>query len=201
MAQPYTIFTRPKSAGKKGGKSGTQPVELPTTAQQPDPILVKIQSPPVEKQVESDIKKEALKSEKTMEQKFEDLVDRSKKVLYKLQSVKPMDPFPDIVEIDVSQVHITFTSFFRSKRLHSIAIKDISDVFVETSYFFATLKIVDRNFIENEVSVPYLKREEAIKAKKIVQGLMIGDREKIDFSQIHDGDLAKKLEELGSPTP
>ena len=208
MNIPQTIFTLPQNPKKRrsGHSSPSQPPEPPSVPDRPplpqqEPILVKIQSPSIEKQVESDIKKETIKNEKTMEQKFDDLVDRSKNVLFRLQSAIPLDPFPDVIEIDVSQVHITFYNFFKSKRLHSIALKDISNVFVETTYMFGNLKIVDRNFVENEISIPYLKRDEAIKAKKIIQGLMISDREKIDLSQVHDNDLAKKLEELGSPTP
>jgi hypothetical protein len=45
------------------------------------------------------------------------------------------------------------------RRLHTISIEDISDIFIETTPFYASLKIVDKDFVENSVEVQFLKKE------------------------------------------
>ena len=78
--------------------------------------------------------------------------------------------------------------------------KGIREVFVETSPWFATLKIVGKDFNGKSVKISFLKRDDALKAKKIIQGLSIGVKEGVDFSQIQKDSLSEKLEDLGSPS-
>lgn len=141
-----------------------------------------------------------IKKETDMNEKLDNLVDNSHRILFTAKNVFPFDLFPDILTIDVNQVHLTTNYFLKTKRVHSIAIQDISDVFVETSPWYATLRIVDKDFIEKSVQISFLKKDDAMKAKKIIQGLMIGLKEGIDFSKITDDNLSSKLEDLGSPS-
>lgn len=66
--------------------------------------------------------------------------------------------------------------------------------------FSASLKVASKEFKDNPITIKNLEPEDAIKARRIIQGLILSQREKIDFSKIEDKDIAKKIEELGKVT-
>lgn len=138
------------------------------------------------------------KEEKVAEnkEKFESLV-RGSKVLYELRSVFPFDLFPDTVTIDSEKVNITFKDFFLSARLQSYYIKNISYVYVDTGPLFASLNIVDEGLVGQTGTVSYLKKDEALCACRIIQGLIVTHKEDIDLSKIEDKNLVPKIEKLG----
>ena len=129
--------------------------------------------------------------------KFEDLVEKTSQPLFKIKTAIPLDPFPNEIIIDINKVNIIFRYFFRSQHIHSIYIKDISDIIVETSLFFSTLSLVDVGFTENSIDINYLKTDEALKARRIIQGLIIAHKNGIDFSKTEIPNLRDSLEELG----
>lgn len=197
----FTTMQAATTIFKKQSKSKTQPVANTQASKglkggAAIPMQI-IQPPPVE-QANIEIEKEKIKNKQASLGKLEKLVKESQLKLFSAKSVFPLDLFPDQIEIDPVQVHITLKEFFKSKRIHSIAIKDISDVFIESAGPFASLKLIDRDFVENTVSVNFLKYADALKAKKIIQGLMVADREGIDLTQADYKSLAVKLEQLGS---
>lgn len=165
------------------------------TNHQPTPLETK----QIQKDARKDVAEELIKDRVTNEQKLDDLVRHSEKKLFECKGVFPFDLFPDTLTIEMNQVHVSSKAFFKSKRIHSVALRDISDVFVETSPFYATLKLIDRNFIENQISIPFLKKAEAIKAQRIIQGLVVAEREGVDVTKVHDAELVEKLEALGAP--
>lgn len=131
-------------------------------------------------------------------QKLDELVEHSQKSLLRIKTAIPLNPFPTEVIVDINKVHIVLKEFFASEHIHGILIKDISDVLVETNPFFATLKIIDIGFTDNSIDVEYLRRKDAIRARKIIQGLVIAHKYGVDLSKIEDENLCNKIEELGS---
>lgn len=132
------------------------------------------------------------------EKKLNDLIGKSQTTLLKISNIFPFDFFPDDVVIDVNKVSVINRPFFFSSYVHSVSIKDVFDVLVETNVLFATLRIVDRNFMENVLSVNYLWKSDAFKARRIIQGLLVAAREGIDLSKADEKNLRTKLEELGA---
>lgn len=161
------------------------------TMEGPDGTLFKKISP------EESAQRTVAKKEEENQQKFEELIDQSNKVLFELKAVFPFDFFPNKIIIDLNRVNIIIKEFFFSERRHSIDFKDIGDVLVETSPFFATLKIVDEGFPEGEIKISYLKKNEAIRARQIIQGLVTCKKEEIDVTKLEDTYLLEKIEELG----
>ncbi len=101
------------------------------------------------------------------------LIQRTNRVLIKVSSVFPFDFFPNDITVDENKVNVILRQFFFSKRVHSVVLDDITDVFVETGPLFATVKFIDKNFVENEIAVGFLKKAEAFRVRRIVQGLML----------------------------
>lgn len=130
-------------------------------------------------------------------QKLEDLAGKADNVLLKVSTVFPFTFFVHDIIIDPYKVNIIFREFFWSEHIHSIMVKDILDVVVETSLFFATIKFVDQGYVENSVDITYLKREDALRVRKVVQGLVIAHRQAVDLSILNPDQIRDQTEELG----
>ncbi len=135
--------------------------------------------------------------EQVTQQKLNQLVEQSKDPLLEIKTAVPLNPFPHKVIVDIHKVTIIFQYFFYSKQIHSIYVKDISDVLIETSLFFSTLKIIDVGYTDNSINVNYLSTEDAHKARRMIQGLIVAHKTGLDLSKYLAPDLPKKLEELG----
>lgn len=129
--------------------------------------------------------------------KLEKLVDATHSVLMKTKTVFPFDLFPDEVTIDENKINIVFREFFFSEDVHSIMIHLIKDVEVETSLLFGTIKIVPDGYPAQPIYVRYLKKSDALKIRRIIQGLMLSKKEGIDTTKLDEGELKEKVELVG----
>lgn len=146
---------------------------------------------------EKDFIKESVKEEEKVEQKVNDLVEKSDKTLIRISGIFPFDFFPDEVTVDMNKVNIINRSFL-TRKVHSVFIKDVSDVFIVDGIFFSQLSIVDEGFIENEITVNFLHKDEASKIRRVIQGLVVASKQDIDMSKFGPSNFdRKKLEVLG----
>lgn len=144
-----------------------------------------------------DAEREGLKEGVKHEQDFGNLVEKSDKVLIKIKAVFPFDFFPNEISVDVNKVNIVNNYCF-SQRVHSVLIKDISDVYLHIGILFASLYIIDWGFNNNRsITINYLKKDEATETLKIIQGLMVSSKQSIDVSKIDVPDFKSKVEILG----
>lgn len=156
------------------------------------------ESPKEEQEAKKEAVKETIKETDKSQEKFEKMVSEAGKELYRCEAVFPFDIFPDQIIIDLNKVNIIKKMFFYTGRVHSVFIQDITDVFVSTSIFFATLEIIDSGFKENSIKIPFLKKDHASKARRIIQGLIVAKKQQIDLSAVGDvPNLTEKLEKLG----
>jgi len=70
-------------------------------------------------------------------------------------------------------------------------------VLIETGWFWSKLKIIDIGYTEESIDVCYLKTKDAVRARKIIQGLVVAHKNGIDLSKYEQPDLPEKLEVLG----
>lgn len=131
-------------------------------------------------------------------EKFETLVEKSAKTLLKIHTVFPFDFFPDTIIVDENKVNIIHREFFFSQDIQSILIHHVKDVVVETSLFFATLKILPDGYNENWVNIPYLKKNDGIRVRRIIAGLLVGFKEGLDMSKVETSNLVGKIEAMGA---
>ena len=68
---------------------------------------------------------------------------------------------------------------------------------VETSLLFGTLKMALEGYRTNSVSIGYLKKKEAVKARRIIDGVCTSIYDGIDIAAIEVAELAEKAEEIG----
>lgn len=80
----------------------------------------------------------------------------------------------------------------------SIRIEDILNVTVDVGPFFGSLKIFTRFFNANKpYMVSFLRRDDALRIKRILQGYIIALQKNIDCSTLPTKELADMLHELG----
>ncbi len=173
-----------------------EPNHKPFSLSQNTSAKSKIPEPEIQK-IKEAASKDSEKEDEKSKLKLDGLLDRSSKVLIKVTTIFPFVLFPQHVIVDANKINIVKTTFFFSEHVHSVFIKDISDVVVETDLFFATLKIIDTGYTENSINISFLPKDEAQKAQRIIQGLVISAKEGVDLSILDEANLAEKIEQIG----
>lgn len=176
-------------------KEGEKEQTIPSISRSPP----QLQEQEVEEALEEEGRDEYIKGQATKReadrQSVEHLVKSSNRCIISISSVFPWDFFPNTINIEESRVTFIFRQFLASQS-HSVDIKDISNVFIESSFFFATLQIVSRTYIQNDIKIGNLNRKKAIKARMIIEGLRILAGHNLDTSNYEVDELVSKIEEM-----
>ena len=72
-------------------------------------------------------------------------------------------------------------------------VSKVGNITVEKNY-----QQLDLSTIENNIEVSFLKRTDALKARRIIEGLKILSDQKVDLSHIPTHELIEKVDNLGS---
>lgn len=128
--------------------------------------------------------------------KFQKLLNQTENILFKASTLFPFDLFPDEISIDGHKVNVVIHEFFLSNDIHSISIEMIRDIQVDTGPFLASLTIIPDGYPAHPIIVNNLKKKDAIKAQKIIQGLMLIKRQRMNTSNLTPSDSID-LERLG----
>lgn len=127
--------------------------------------------------------------------KMDELITKSNRTIASISSMFPWDLFPNSIDVEESRITFIFRQFFASQS-HSLDIKDISNIFIESSLFFATLQIVSRTFVQNDIKISHLNKKKAIEIRNIIEGLRTINTNKIDTSKYEVTELLGKIGEL-----
>lgn len=173
--------------------------KFPTTT---SPI---IRSPPELRELEnplaSDVKNEGIKIQAAKieadRQSVDQLVKSSNRCIFSISSMFPWNLFPSTINVEEGRVTFIFRQFMASQS-HSVDIKDISNVFIESSLFSATLQIVSRTYIQNDIKIGSLSKKKSIKARMIIEGLRMLLSHNINTSSFSINELLSKIEEMHS---
>lgn len=149
------------------------------------------------------------------EQNRAEIVTETSRNLLKLSSFGlPPILFPVDIVIDELKVSFVYHGLFWQRSVRSFLIKDISDVILDTNFLFGVLKLVVGEFKEKEVvekaadvsetkeswgpiMVKYLNVDQATRARRMIQGLIILTKMKEDTSKLSATEVAARAEELG----
>lgn len=133
----------------------------------------------------------------TDKQSISDMVHNSNDILMSVSSVFPFDFFPTTINIEVTRIAIITRQLFASQ-VHSVDIKDISSVFIETSILFAAITLVSKTYSQKELVVDRLWKKEAILLRRIIEGLRMFEKKGINITNFSKEELLSKLEELST---
>jgi|SRR3990167_8638677 len=125
------------------------------------------------------------------------LASESARVILDIKAVFPFNFFPDELMVDETKVSIHTNFFFYNKQVRSIEYSDIFNVVIQEGLFFAKLEIVDRYFSEQSITIEYLKKKDAVLARRIIQGMIIAKKKNIDLRSLPIHELMQKLDRIG----
>lgn len=126
------------------------------------------------------------------------LVKKSNRILVSISShAFPVDIFPDTINVEEGRITI-INRHLLSSEVHSVDIKDISNIFINRTFLFSQLVIISKTFENNEVRIRNLRTQEAVFARRIIEGLRIFENKQIDTSYYSKSELIAKLEELST---
>ena len=139
-------------------------------------------------------KNEATKKEED-KQTVDDLVKKSNRHIISISTSFPWTIFPNTIDVEEDRVTFKFRQFL-SYQSYSVEIKDISNVFIESSFFFATLQIVSRTYTQNDIKIERLDKYKATKVHKIIEGLRTFAEHNINTSNYDIAELISKIDEF-----
>ncbi|HUQ85634.1 MAG TPA: hypothetical protein VM077_04880 [Candidatus Limnocylindrales bacterium] len=144
--------------------------------------------------------KKAKDEQKKSKKELDVLVSRSNKILLHAKSIFPFDFFPNTLTIDANKVDIVISTFFYTETVTSVLLKEIMDVRVEISLFMGKL-IIDYGPHPLKIStvyVPTLWKKDALKAKEIIEGMLVVYRaENIDTTKLKPEETIEEIKEVG----
>lgn len=124
-----------------------------------------------------------------------EMVHSSNDILMSISSVFPFSFFPSTINVEATRVTIITRQLFASQ-VHSIDIKDISSVFIETSILFAAIKLKSKVYSQKQLIIDYLWKKEAILLRRIIEGLRMFEERGINTTSFSREELLSKLKEL-----
>lgn len=149
----------------------------------------------------SDIKEEKQAAEtqkRRNNRKVANLIKISNRILVSITShAFPIDFLPDVLNIEEERITI-INRHLLSSEVHSVDIKDISNVFINTTIWYSELTIISKTFEDNEISISKLRTKEAVFARRIIEGLRTFDSKQVDTSSYTKEELISKLEQLST---
>ncbi|MBI2599591.1 hypothetical protein HYW43_01575 [Candidatus Daviesbacteria bacterium] len=153
---------------------------------------------PDETEAHKEISKGAVNDERSR-QKMEALVDESQNYLLKISTHYFFETEPKTVIVDVAKVSIITRPFLDipllgPEEVQSFAVENITDVRVDFIPFFGTLTITESG---NTHKIKYLKKQEAILARRIIQGILIFKKNGLSLTGMERFTLLSKLETIG----
>lgn len=146
-----------------------------------------------QEQNEAEPKTEAKKELK----KLEELVEKTKDIIYETSSVFPFRLFPDTVVVDENKVTLTRRDLF-FKRTFPIMYEDIITVKVDRGILFAAMEFEIKRLDKKPRPITYLNPKEASTAKKYIMGLVEAKKAGINLSKLDTAQIRQKLEEIGT---
>lgn len=149
-----------------------------------------------EKGIEEAVISHAGKAEENR-QAVEDMVNNSNRVLLKISSVFPWDLFPSNIIVEETRLTVIHRQLF-SSQAYSVDIKNISNIFINSSILFSQLTIVSDTFAENQIIVDRLRKKEAIFIRRIIEGLRMFVDKEIDTTGYKKEELINKLRQLST---
>jgi hypothetical protein len=154
---------------------------------------------------EKEAVKEGAKRREETKQKLEAIAERHDVELLRATTVFPFTLFPDTIIIDTTKITIIRKQMFATEHITTIPLKDIADAQVQTALFLGTLTVA---YMPQSTSpgmlkpvedhITSLRRQDAIRAKNIIKGVLVAHSEGIDISHLEPEELVNVIEKFGT---
>jgi hypothetical protein len=183
-------------------KESLKDTVVPPDQQSNKKVPALTETPHLSEQEIENARKEVLtnevKKEEQARQTMENIIGKAPRVLFRCSAVFPFDFFPDELSIEETRINIIEREFWATAEIKAVGISEITEVAVSTTILFATLRIGSRTFIDNLVEIRFLRKKDAMKARRIIEGLRILSGQDVDLSALELSELVSKVEEIGA---
>lgn len=130
--------------------------------------------------------------------KLDKAVRQSHEVLVSANTVFPLSLFPDTVLVDRTKITVIKRNFFWSEDVMSIRIQDVLNVSASVGPLFGSLTIASRVMSTvDHFTISSFWRGDVTRLKRIIQGYVIAQHNKLDTVHLDKLELVRTLEELG----
>lgn len=127
-----------------------------------------------------------------------DAIGSSNDVLVRAETKFPFTLFPTTVTVDRTKVAVTERDFFKAGEVFSVRIEDILNITAKVGPYLGSVTIMTRFFNpEKPYVIDKLRRADALRIKRILQGYLIAKQQNIDCSTLSTEKLSVMLDELG----
>ena len=92
---------------------------------------------------------------------------------------------------------IIYGIFFYSREVFSIPYRQINGVSSTTGIFFGGLQIEIEGFNKNPPFLNKLWPQDAVKARRIINGMVTADKQNIDLTKLNLDNMKEQVEEIG----
>lgn len=118
-------------------------------------------------------------------------------ILFSANTVFPFVLFPDTVTMDREKLTFARRIFFQVAKITSVPIRDILSVEANVGPFFGSVHTASRYFITKPHTINFLRRKDALRLQRLLQGYIIAHEQDIDCASIDKDRLIILLEDLG----
>lgn len=130
-------------------------------------------------------------------QNIEELAARSQEVLFETTTVFPFTFFPDKISIDRVKVSVTKRIFWMDKITESILHEEIVSISAHSVFFLGSVTILSRQVNLKPLIINSLKREDAQRVRRILQGLSVARQKQVDLDSLDRDTLLATVEAIG----
>lgn len=149
-------------------------------------------------------KKETAKKKELINEKVDKLAIEKELMLFRAYGVFPFEFFPGTLIIDPAKVTIIRRQFFATVQAETILTKDIFRAEVTLGVFLASLTItyIHIPIMQKMLTrIGKIKRDDAVKAKTLIDGLILAYSEGIDLSVLNYKEILNLVNKLGIDKP
>lgn len=130
-----------------------------------------------------------------------ELTAKSQDILFEVSTVWPFTLFPDTVCLDREKLTIANRYFWRVAKITSTPVSEIMTVEANVGPFFGSVHLTFRFFADNQRTVNFLTRSQAVHLQRLLHGYIIAHRREIDTTHVPKDKLITMLIELGQGAP
>jgi hypothetical protein len=130
-------------------------------------------------------------------EELQEITEKSQDILFEATTVWPFTLFPDTIKLDREKLTIANRAFWRVANITSVPVGEIMSAEVVVGPFFGSLHLTFRFFTNNERTINFLNRKDAIEIQRLIHGYIIAHRREIEVSSVSKEELVKLLTELG----
>ncbi len=127
-----------------------------------------------------------------------DFAEQSENKLIKFEDSAPFTFKRNSITIGRNKISIIERGPLKQQTVTSINIEDLLNVTVSTNALYGTINLYTRYYVKEPLKMKSLSRKDALRAKRIIQGLLVCRERKMDITDVPPVELVIQLERIGT---